>query len=310
MDRELWKSILDAIRQAARRVGWCGGQRQPVYPNRQIVAMYLWCVWHDRPLCWGCLPGSYGRLFRPGKLPSGSQFTRRIKSDDCQQILQFVHDSFAQRGLCSELGYIDGKPLLVSPVSKDRQATRGRICGGFAKGYKLHAMVNQQRRIVVWSVMGLNVDEKTVAREAILPNLPEMTPTALLLADSHYDSAPLHKEVADPLGIGLLHPLSGQQAISGEQGHLSRTLRQMGATRRELVALWKHRPDLMKFIMKSRIQIESVFGVLSCTAGGLASALPSWVRTLDRVTRWVGGKIIFYNARVQLLETRQPIAAA
>ena len=37
---------------------------------------------------------------------------------------------FAQRGLVTEEGYVDGKPLLVGPVSKDRQATRGRVSGG------------------------------------------------------------------------------------------------------------------------------------------------------------------------------------
>ena len=39
-----------------------------------------------------------------------------------------------------------------------------RVSGGFAKGYKLHAFVNEHRRIVVWSVTGLHEDEKTVAR--------------------------------------------------------------------------------------------------------------------------------------------------
>ena len=41
--------------------------------------------------------------------------------------------------------YLDGKPLTVSPVSKDPQAARGKITGGFAKGYKLYAFVNEQR---------------------------------------------------------------------------------------------------------------------------------------------------------------------
>ncbi len=48
MDRELWTLILVAIRRAAAGVGWNGGRRRPVYPNRVIVAMYAWAVWHDR----------------------------------------------------------------------------------------------------------------------------------------------------------------------------------------------------------------------------------------------------------------------
>jgi Transposase DDE domain len=287
MDRELWTLLLSAIRRAAKRVGWHGGRRLPLYPNWLIVAMYIWTVWHDRPLCWACQRDSYSGLFRPRKLPSVSQFTRRVKSEDCQQILQMVHDRFAQRGLCCDTGYIDGKPLLVSPVNKDRQAKRGRISGGYAKGYKLHAMVNEHRRIVVWSVTGLNADEKTVAREGLLRCLPPMTDTSLILADSHYDSTPLHRDTIEPLGLCLLHPLSGQHFV-GEAGHHPSTWRHMAKSRQELVQLWEQQPDMMRFMLKFRNEIERAFGVLCCTAGGLGTALPSWVRTLARVRRWVG----------------------
>ncbi len=309
MDRELWTKLLSAVRRAAKRVGWHGGQRFPDYPNWLIVAMYFWTVWHDRPLCWACQRSSYGGLFRPRTLPSVSQFTRRIKSEDCQQILQMVHDQFAQRGLSCDTGYIDGKPLLVSPVSKDRQAKRGRISGGYAKGYKLHAMVNEQRRIVVWSVTGLNEDEKTVARQVLLTNLPPMTPTSLILADSHYDSAPLHKDTVEPLGLCLVHPLSGQQYVR-EGGRDQRKLRQMGKSRCELVQAWEQQPNLTRFVLKFRNEIERVFGVLCCTAGGLGTALPPWVRTLARVQRWVGVKIILYNIRLAAQEQRQTQVAA
>ena len=99
MDRELRASVLRAVRRAAAQVGWHGGRRRPVYSNGLIAAMYVWSVWHDRPLCWACRRGSYGALFRaPQTLPSVSQFSRRVRSDDCQRILQLAHDAFAQRG--------------------------------------------------------------------------------------------------------------------------------------------------------------------------------------------------------------------
>jgi hypothetical protein len=307
MDRELWTAILLVIRRAAKRVGWHGGRRKPVYANGLIVAMYVWSVAHDRPLSWACRRGSYGFVFRPRKLPSISQFTRRIKSDDCQRILQLVHDQFAQRGVMTNAVYIDGKPLVVSPVSKDRDAKRGHISGAFARGYKLYAAVNASRRIVVWSVMGLNEDEKTLARHVLLPNLPPLTPDALVLADSHYDSAPLHEEVSEPLGVWLMHPLRGQERATGE--FRARKLWQMPWSRRELVRLWENQPELMRFIYKARQEIERVFGVLTCTAGGLAN-LPAWVRHLERVRRWVGVKIILYNARLEVRERLQALAAA
>lgn len=307
MDRELWTLILDAVKHAAEQVGWGGGRRRPVYPNWLIVAMYIWSVWHDRTLSWGCRRDSYGFLFRPRKLPSISQFTRRIKSDDCQRILQLVHDRFAQRGVMTNAVYIDGKPLVVSPVSKDRDAKRGRISGAFARGYKLYAAVNANRRIVVWSVMGLNEDEKTVARHVLLPNLPPLTPDSLVLADSHYDSAPLHEAVSEPLGLWLMHPLRGQERATGM--FRARKLRQMPWSRRELVRQWEEHAELMRFVYKARQEIERVFGVLTCTAGGLAN-LPAWVRHLDRVRRWVGVKIILYNARLDVRGHHQSATAA
>ena len=248
MDRELWTSVMDAVDRVARAVGWNGGRRRPVYSNYLIVAMYLWSVWH-------------------------------------------------------------GKPLLVSPVSKDRQALRGKVCGGFAKGYKLHAFVNARRRIVVWSVTGLSVDEKTVAIE-LLDHLPPMTRDALILKDSNYDSAPLHKAAAALLPQArLVGLLKGQDRV-GPDGHHPVTLRQMGAERRELLAAWQHCPDLLRLVLKSRDTIERSFGVLCCTAGGLGTALPPWVRTLPRVRRWVGAKIILYNARLTVQDQLQNKAVA
>ena len=310
MDRELWALVLGAVKRAAREVGWGGGRRKPRYPNWLVVAMYLWGVWHDRTLSWACDRGHYAGPFRPrGRLPSVSQFTRRVKSDDCRLILQRVHDELARRGLITDEGYLDGKPLPVSPVSKDRQATRGRVSGGFAKGYKLHVFVNEHRRIVVWSVTGLHEDEKTVALE-LLPHLPPMAPGAVVLKDSNYDSAPLHKAAAALVpAAALVGPLKGQGRV-GEGGHHPVTLRQMGPERRELVAAWRACPALLDLVLRARDAVERVFGVLCCTAGGLGTALPPWVRTLQRVRRWVGAKIILYNARLTAQDSLRAAAAA
>jgi hypothetical protein len=84
-------------------------------------------------------------------------------------------------------------------------------------------------------------------------------------------------------------------------------MRQMPASRRALVHLWAARPALARRAMRWRNQVERVFAVLTCTAGGLA-ALPAWVRGLERVRRWVGTKIILYNARLALRERLRTVA--
>ena len=144
----------------------------------------------------------------------------------------------------------------------------------------------------------------------LLPHLPPMSPEALVLKDSNYDSAPLHKAAAEAApDARLVGPLKGQGRV-GPGGHHPVTLRQMGPERRELLAAWQECPGLLELVLRARDTVERVFGVLCCTAGGLGTALPPWVRTLDRVRRWVGAKIVLYNARLAVQDRLRKAAAA
>jgi hypothetical protein len=287
MDREIWNRIVRSVKAAARRVK--PSVRCPRFGDRLIVTMYLWAVWHDRPQCWACDKSHYGALFRPRKLPSVSQFNRRIKTDSCQQILQRVHNHQADLDRPVAVNYIDGKPLLVSPVSKDRDARAGHVTGGFARGYKLHAWATEDGRLPIWCVTALNVGESPVAR-LLCEHLPPQLDEALALADGNYDAADLHKSV-QRRGPRLLVPLRGAAEHPV-------TLRQMGAARRQAIQVSRQHPDLLRFVLHQRTDIERIFSALSCWGGGLGP-LPAWVRTLPRVRRWVGAKIILYHARLQ-----------
>jgi hypothetical protein len=307
LDRQTWRIVLHSVRRAARGIKFQG--RRPHYSNCLIVAMYFWAVWHDRCLSWACQRMHYNTLFRPrGALPSISQFTRRIKTDACRAIIQRVHDDLAARGIPSLLNYIDGKPLLVSPVSKDRDAKSGRISGGYGKGYKLHVCITESRRINVWCVTPLNTDEKTVARELLLPPLPPPPdPTSsLTLGDSNYDAAPLHSAFA-ACGHRLLAPLRGEQFV-GPNGRLPHTWRDMGPYRREAVKLWYRNPHLANYVMEQRNNAEGVLSVLAVALG--LNSLPTFVRRYSRIQRWVGTKIIFYHARLLAQERAARSAAA
>jgi hypothetical protein len=141
----------------------------------------------------------------------------------------------------------------------------------------------------------------------LLPNLPPLTRDGLVLADSHYDSGPLHAQVCEPRGLCLVHPLRGQHRVGGKNRWWK--LRQMPPSRRALVSVWERHPPLVRFVYKARQQIERVFAVLTSTGGGLSN-LPAWVRGLDRVRRWVGVKIVLYNARLALRQPPKSLAAA
>ncbi len=95
MDRSRWIIIRQAIHSEARRLG-----RLPraQFSDALIVKLLLWAVAHDRPLCWACCREHYHGPMRPRRLPSVSQFTRRVKTDRVQQLLQRVHDRLTRGG--------------------------------------------------------------------------------------------------------------------------------------------------------------------------------------------------------------------
>lgn len=292
MDRDQWHMVLEAVKRSDRALGRAKRMR---YPCWLIVAMYIWSVAHDRPLCWACDRTHYTGWFRPRRLPSVSQFTRRIKTPRCQRILQDVHDALARREIPVAISYLDGKPLAVGGASRDPDARSGRGVGGFAKGYKLHAWITEDGRIAVWTVCGLNRHEAIIA-EQMMTDAPRLSPRALVLADRNYDARRVYHAVA-LRGGGLLVPPTGFAAHPV-------ALRQMGPLRREAQSLWRDHGRLASHVFRQRVRVEGVFSAL-CSAGGGLAPLPAWVRRIDRVRRWVGAKIILYHARLIVQNDRR-----
>lgn len=296
MDQDQWRLLMRQVRRAA------AAMPHPVrrfdYPDTLIVGMYLWSVAHDRPMCWACDPAHYNACFRPRQLPSVSQFHRRVRSDRVRQVLQRVHDATAGRCVPTALSSVDGKPLPISPVSKDPDARRG-YAGAWqmGHGYKLHALASEDRRILTWCVRPMNEHEMPVARR-LLASLPQgfFGARSVLLADGNYDSHDLHKDVADLGGHLVTH-------LRGRARHAV-TLRQMGPARRELLHVDGSARPLLRMVRRHRNEVELTFSNLTSYGGGLGP-LPPFVRRLPRVTRWVGAKIILYHTRLHLRRARR-----
>lgn len=285
MDQLQWRCIYRSIQKAARSLP---RERRLTFSDTLIVAMYVWAVKHDRAMMWACDRRNYTWLFRPRKLPSVSQFHRRVRSERVRQILQRVNDDLAGSSLATDVMMIDGKALLVSGVSKDPDARCGYACGGLmGKGYKLHAYVTQDERFLCWCVRPLNEHEMPIATY-MLGHLPPMSQRSLILADGNYDAHSYHKAV-DASDAKLVAHLRGQA------GHAV-TLRQMGPSRRELLELNRTKKPLVRMVLRERDIIERSFAHLTSYGGGLGP-LPAFVRRLSRVTRWVGTKIALYHAR-------------
>ncbi len=280
MDSHVWRVIYQAIREVNRAVPRMG--RRSTYSDVLIVGMYMWAVGHDRPLCWACDRGNYGSCFRPRRLPSVSQFSRRVRSDRCERILQGVYEQLAGYPAWRGVGFIDARPLVVGACSKDGDARAGRVYGGFARGYRLHAFVAENGQIPAWSVTSLNVSGPPIAERLV----HQVQPKGLVLGDGDYDSRSLYDAVAQ-YGGQLVTPLPKNPGRGHHRQSVSR-LAMIGAGR-----------GLRRYVYRDRIAVERTFSQQSSFGGGLAP-LPSWVRTLPRVRRWVGAKLIIYHARLSL----------
>lgn len=290
MDRNIWKLLRNAVRAAERRVARAG--RRPSYSDRLVVLMYLWCAWHDRPLCWACRRGSYASLFRPRRLPSVSQFCRRVKSPRVEAMIRRVNERLAWRESEAEIAFVDGKALPVTENTRDPDARTGRGHGKFSRGYKLHAIVSDDGRVLRHVVTPLNAGEPTTATRL----LDAVGPRMLLLGDGNYDSGRLYQAVQER-GGQLLTKLKGRPAFQ-------RNLRRIPPARRGIVQLWRSDPALCTWLYGLRGGVERAFSALSTFGGGLTH-LPPWVRRQTRVDRWVAAKLAIYHARVRL---RHPAA--
>ena len=264
---ELYRSIKSEARCMPRRV------EEVKFSDALIVAMYFWMVLHERTQTWACQRSSYTSEFRPRRLPSVSWFSRRLRDARCQELLERVRVRWSQTPDVNLLSYIDGRPLPVGACSKDQDAKAGRVYGGFARGYKVHALVAQNGRVFQWKVTGLNEAEQTVAREL----LAHATPRSFVLGDGNDDATPLY-EIAESRQAQLLAP---PRATRG-RGH-----RRQNPARLRANTLWREAP---REWAQRRRDVERCFGNQSSFPGGL-SPLPAWVRTLPRVRRWVDAKL-------------------
>jgi hypothetical protein len=283
MDRDIWTILMNSLRRVERRIPRPG--RRCCYSDRLIVKMLLWAVGHDRPMCWACRREHYHTVFRPKRLPSISQFSRRLRKPRIAQVLQQMHRDLLGAGRAKGPTLIDGKALPVSDYSRDPDARDGYGSGRMHRGYKLHSWVRADGRIARFIVRPLNEGEPKIARQLVC-RLPRPT---LILGDGNYDSAGLYQAVHET-GNRLLTPLKGRSRSS-------QRWRRMGEGRRQALRVWRRRPDVCQRLGKRRDIMEGAFGTLSGFGGGLAP-LPAWVRRLDRVTRWVTVKIMIYHARL------------
>lgn len=281
MEHQLWLSIVAALATVHKA-------RKPTnfdFSDEDIVRVHYWSVIHDRPTRWACDPRHWPVHRRRTLLPSPATMSRRLRCRSVRTLL----DALAQRVIAPThpgvFWIIDGKPLPIGGCSKDRQAGYGRAAGGNAKGYKLHALVNQHGQVAVWRVAPMNVDERVMAAR-LIKSAPEQV-QGYVVTDSNYDSNPLH-EVCQKRAAGALQ-LVNRRRYGAKHGHGHR--KQTPGRLRSKALLENPRPQFGERLLHDRSQVERDFGRL-VNWGGSLTCLPAWVRTHRRVRRWVQAKLV------------------
>ena len=159
MERELWKLIVAALKRLPPT-----RPRSAVYTNRQVLAVMLWAVLHDRPISWACARANWPTQAWRRALPDQSTMSRRMRRaslrEELSSLLQHVQASLPD----GRLVFTDGKAFELSDRTSDRDAATGRGAGHMAKGFRLHVVTDDQGRVFGWDVTPMNKAEMQVTR--------------------------------------------------------------------------------------------------------------------------------------------------
>jgi len=283
MDYELWNKLSHAMFDVARAFPHVARRR---FTSHQIVRIYLWAVLHDQPVYWAVDPRNWDRRMRPAELPNQSTMSRRLRCGETLEFLTRLARRVAGRSRPEWIKAIDGKLLRVAKHSGDGDATFGYGQGGFAKGYKLHAIWADTPMPAAWTVRPLNEGETTVARTLI----QQLDDEGYLLADKAYDRNHLY-DLAAEHGHQLVAPRKKPGTGLGHRKHSPQRLRSVQLLEMD----WRR---FGRGLFAYRKQIERNFAGLGNFGAGLQS-LPPWVRTLGRVQLYVHAKLIINAARIR-----------
>lgn len=286
MERELWLRIRRALRRVTPT-----RPRNAVYTDRDVLAVFLWAVLHDRPVIWACERRNWPMQAWRRELPNQSTMSRRLKTAGFFAALEILLQHLQLSEDHDQVVVMDGKPLPVSSNTRDPDARSGRGVGGFARGYKVHVILGLESQAVrAVRICSMNESESTQAHRMLRHTKTKFGRGCLLLGDTAFDSHRLY-EAAQRRGLRLVAPRRDVGCpISSCSCHPHRVesvylteLEETGFYQREL----KPRRDA----------IERFFSRLTCAGGGLTT-LPPWVRRRHRVRAWVTAKLVINAARI------------
>jgi hypothetical protein len=292
MDDELLRFLYHRLLGSASSKG----HRRGKFSDGVIVLIYLLGVLRDRSAHWAADQRNWPLwLRRVLPCPSYSQFIRRLKTATARQLIDRISAQYRQRLPHSQLKLCDAKPLVVGGFSKDPDARWGKVPDGWAKGYKLHALVDSLGGIEAFEVTALDAGESTVACRLVRQtNLAAV----VIRTDANYDSNRFYAAVCQRGGRLIAPRRKPGRGLGHHRQHPDRL---------RAIAELEHDIGTMKTHRRLRIAVEQCFAHLTNLPFGL-SPLPNFVRRLSRVSLWLSAKITLYHLHLNLSQLKAQAA--
>jgi hypothetical protein len=291
MEADLYRRICALIDQVSphRR------RDKQQFGDHLIAKVYLYSVLKDRSVLFACDPENWDKILFDeliNHLPSQSTMSRRMRTVGVLQTLERAALLLGEDRGDLLVKIIDSKPLRVGNYSKDRDAKRGRASGAMARGYKLHA-ISQENRLIHWTITSMNTNDQIAAQQLI----PRLTGGGYLLADNAYDANKVHVLTQLMNHQLVAPPRMTNQGVRDARRNSPARLRSL-----DMLNRWLYPGDKNTFgqsLLQSRGQIERSFG--HAVMLGM-NAPPPWVRTPRRIATWVSGKLIQSMLRLREIE--------
>ena len=277
MEGHVWRIVCELLPQAQTNDG------RVKCDLRSVLMLLLWSALNDRPRRWALEPSNWRFTPRPKHFISEGQLSRRARQQGVlnamNRILSILSERLAElNATTSSLAFADGSCVAVGGASGDPDAKAGRGVGGFSRGYKIHLVSGE-----IGEIYGLRITPLNVYEGHPLIEMASQLPKKIkrIFADGNYDSSRIPKALQSN-GIQLIAPVKlGFVGRRGDPGRIA-SLDYLNSPRGK-----RH--------FRKRDAIERLFGNLKSLSFGL-QGLPSWVRRLHRVKRWITAKLIFYLA--------------
>jgi IS5 family transposase len=278
MDGELLRQLYHRLFSDPRLIS----TRDCTFSDALILLIYFFAALNNCSPMWASDKRNWPLWCRHLRFPSYSQLMRRLNWKRTAELIDQLNAEFRAQLPTTAQKACDGKPLVVGGFSKDPDARSGKIPDGWARGYKLHAIVDSLGAIDVSCITALDAGEPTVTRKLVQKiDLSGAT----VRGDSNYDSNPLYRAVADA-GGRLIAPRKKPYTQLGHCPH--------HAHRLLAIAELEADPDHLRNHKRHRNRIEQSFAHLTNLPFGLW-ALPNFVRRLHRVNLWTKAKITLYH---------------